>query len=32
LPHKKNKKDTVEELIQETVTAENTKEITFNFL
>ena len=32
LPHKKNKKDTVEELNQETIATENTEEITFNFL
>lgn len=32
LPHKKNKKDTVEELNQETIAAENTEEITLNFL
>lgn len=36
LPHKKNKKDTVEELNQETIAIENTEgnteEITFNFL
>lgn len=32
LPHKKNKKDTVEELNQETIATENTEEITFDFL
>lgn len=32
LPHKKNKKDTVEELNQETIAAEETEEITLNFL
>ena len=32
LPHKKNKKDTVEELNQETIATENTEEITLNFL
>jgi len=32
LPHKKNKKDRVEELNQETIATEITEEITFNFL
>ena len=32
LPHKKNKKDTVEELNQEIIATENTEEVTFDFL
>lgn len=32
LPHKKNKKDAVEESNQETIATENTEEITFDFL